>query len=224
MDLPAGSRSAVSAGGRALGAVFGAASRLRPAPKPLHPSGSISPAVLHRTGGDRPSGVPWLDEPGEDEVLVRRSRSVGLPAPAPDVFGLAVRVPTGREDYGDLLFASTGLGPLSRFVFTPTWSPHTRAMTTLLPYSTPSGPVLLSAVHRDEQTVELSWAVRTGAWQRFAFLWLGDVAPPGTDIGDAVISFDPVLNTVPGLEVYDWVRRLREPSYLTARRSRGLQD
>ena len=37
----------------------------------------------------------------------------------------------------------------------------------------------------------------------------------------ADVSFDPVRNTIPGLEVSDWVRRLREPSYRTARLSRA---
>jgi hypothetical protein len=35
------------------------------------------------------------------------------------------------------------------------------------------------------------------------------------------VSFDPVRNVLPGLAPYDWVRRLREPAYLTARRSRS---
>ena len=34
------------------------------------------------------------------------------------------------------------------------------------------------------------------------------------------MSFDPVRNVLPGLEIYPWVRRLREPSYATARDSR----
>lgn len=219
--LAALARSAASAGGRLLGAVFAAFSRVRPAAKPLHPSGSVASAVLHRYGGDRLSGVAWLDEPGEDEVLVRWSRSVGLPASAPDFFGLALRVPQGGEAYGALLFASTGRGPLARFVLTPTWAPYTRVMTTLLPYRTPSGPVVLAAEHRDELHVDLSWAVRTGPWQRFASLRLRDQADAAAP--DAVVSFDPVRNTVTGLEVYDWVRRLREPAYRTARRSRGLR-
>jgi hypothetical protein len=33
-----------------------------------------------------------------------------------------------------------------------------------------------------------------------------------------------LLNTLPGLENYGWVRRLREPSYFTARRSRRQGD
>lgn len=77
--------------------------------------------------------------------------------------------------------------------------------------------MLVSAVYRDEDVLELSWAARTGDWQPFAELRLSD-AP--VDAGDAPVSFDPVLNTLPGLDTYGWVRRLREPSYLTARRSR----
>jgi hypothetical protein len=46
---------------------------------------------------------------------VRQSRAVGLPSPAPDIFGLAVRVPTEGGRHGDLLFATTGLGRITRF-------------------------------------------------------------------------------------------------------------
>jgi hypothetical protein len=35
------------------------------------------------------------------------------------------------------------------------------------------------------------------------------------------MSFDPVRNQLPGLTQYAWVRGLREPSYRTARQSRG---
>lgn len=214
-------RWGATAGGVAMAAVFGAVARLRPAAKPLHPTGSVGRGVLHRVGGDQPSGIPWLDERGEDEVLVRSSRSVGLPAPAPDVFGLAVRLPIGGEAYGDLLFASTGRGPLSRFMFTPARSPYTRVMTTMMPFRTSSGPMLLLAAHSPDRTVELSWAVGSGPWHRFATLVMSERAAAGPD---ADVSFDSVRNNVPGLEIYDWVRRLREPSYRSARRSRGLPD
>jgi hypothetical protein len=204
--------------GQVLGAATRTASVLRRADKPLHPAGSVSAAVLHRFGGGR-SGVAWLDGSGEDEVLVRQSRSVGLPRWAPDIFGLAVRVPAGPERSGDLLFSNTGLGPLSRFLLLPSRSLTARAMGTLLPYRTSVGPLLLSAVHHGSTTVALSWARGTGPWHRFATLTLAD--PPSRE-GDAPVSFDPVRNTVPGLDNYDWVRRLREPSYAAARRSRGL--
>jgi hypothetical protein len=205
--------------GRALGVVFGAVARLRPSGRPLHPTGSVGRGVLRRRGGDVPSGVAWLDEPGEDEVLVRASRSAGLPAPLPDVFGLAVRVPTGPQAYGDLLLASSGAGPLSRFVFTPALRPGNRVLTTITPYRTDGGPVLLSADHRTDRVVELAWARGRGPWHGFAALQLGEESVGGSDAG---VTFDAMRNTVAGLEVYDWVRRLREPSYRSARRSRGL--
>src|SRR5689334_13350477 len=100
-------RAASSAGGRVLRAATGVVAA-RPAAKPLHPRGSVVTGTLHRFGADAKAGVAWLDQPGDDRVLVRRSRAIGLPSPAPDVFGLAVRVPTDGG-YGDLLFASTGL-------------------------------------------------------------------------------------------------------------------
>jgi len=214
--LDSAARAASSAGGQVLRAATRVVAA-RPTAKPLHPRGSIVRGTLHRTGGRDRTGAPWLDLAGEDQVLVRHSRAVGLPPPAPDIFGLALRVPTEGDGHGDLLFASTGLGRLTRFTLTPARSPYRRPLTTLLPYRTPAGAVLLSAVFRDETTVALAWAVRLGAWHRFAELRLHrDPA----DEADMPVSFDPVKNVLPGLETYDWVRRLREPAYLTARRSR----
>ena len=84
-----------SAGGQVLRAATGIVAA-RPAAKPLHPRGAVVRGDLRRSGATtsaRPtrSGVPWLDEPGNDEVLVRQSRSVGLPEGLPDVHGLALR-------------------------------------------------------------------------------------------------------------------------------------
>ncbi len=214
--LASAARAASSAGGQ----VLRAATRViaaRPAAKPLHPRGSIVQGTLHRTGAQDRTGAPWLDLAGEDHVLVRHSRAVGLPHPAPDIFGLALRVPTEGGGHGDLLLASTGLGRLTRFTLTAARSPYRRPLTTLLPYRTPAGAVLLSAVFRDETTVALAWALRLGAWHPFAELRLHQ---DPADEADMPLSFDPVKNTLPGLETYDWVRRLREPAYTTARRSR----
>jgi hypothetical protein len=210
-------RAASSAGGQ----VLRAATRLvaaRPAAKPLHPRGQVVPGTLERFGARPGTGARWLDEAGRDDVVVRRSRAVGLDSPWPDVFGLAVRVTTGPTSYGDLLLASTGLGRLTRFTLVPRTSASAGAMTTLLPYRTPAGPVLLAAVPRDERTLVLSWAVGSGAWQHFAELRLQQDPVAATDVP---MSFDPVRNRLPGLDTYDWVRLLREPSYLSARRSRG---
>jgi hypothetical protein len=175
------------------------------------------PGTLRRFGDQARTGAPWLDDAGEDEVVVRRSRAVGLASPLPDVVGLAVRVILDTGGCGDLLFASTGLGRLTRFTLTATRAPYRRPLTTLLPYRVPAGPVVLSAVSRDEQVLDLAWAVGMGSWHRFAELRIH------RDLGerDRPLSFDPVRNVLPGLGNYDWVRRLREPAYATARASRG---
>lgn len=212
--------SAARAASYTGGQMLRAATRMiaaRPATKPLHPRGSVVQGTLHRFGTQGLTGAGWLDRSGEDLVLVRQSRAIGLPPPVPDIHGLAIRVPTEGGRHGDLLFASTGLGRLTRFTLTAARSPLRRPLTTLLPYRTPVGAVLLSAVFRDESRVELAWAIRSGVWHPFADLSL-HTGP--SDEADIPVSFDPVRNVLPGLEPYDWVRRLREPSYATARQSR----
>jgi hypothetical protein len=214
--LDSAARTASYAGGQILRAATGKIAA-RPAAKPLHPRGSVVHGTLHRLGSEDRTGALWLDQSGDDQVLVRQSRAIGLPSPVPDISGLAIRVPTDGGRRGDLLFASTGLGRLTRFTLTPAMSPHRRPMTTLLPYRTPAGAVLLSAVFHTESKVELAWAIRSGAWNPFAELSLDNIPADGADL---LVSFDPVRNAPPGLETYEWVRRLREPSYAAARRSR----
>jgi hypothetical protein len=214
--LSTATRATASAGGQVLRAATGLVTA-RPARKPLHPRGAVVRGTLRRSGSDPAVGVAWLDEQGADRVLVRRSRAVGVPSPVPDIHGLAIRVPVEGGWHGDLLLASTGLGRLTRFTLTAGRSPDARPMTTLLPYRSPAGPLLLAAVLRDERTVDLAWAVGASEWHGFGELTL-EQEP--VDAADAPVSFDPVLNRLPGLEPYDWVRRLREPSYATARQSR----
>ena len=95
VDVPA------RAGGTVLATGIRLLSALRRPAKPFHPHGTVLHGVVRRHGGERPSGVAWLDEAGEDEAVVRLSRAVGLPAPVPDIFGVAIRVPGARE--GDTL-------------------------------------------------------------------------------------------------------------------------
>ena len=161
------------------------------------------------------AGVAWLDEPDSDLVLVRRSRAVGLPTRWPDVHGLAVRVALTRGGVGDLLLASTGWGPRGRFLLHAGRHPETLFFGSLLPYRSGIGPVVLGALPHGDDSWVLVWARARGPWQPFARLELGPTLP-----GEQV-SFDPVLNRLPGLEQYDVFARLRLPAYLTARRSRS---
>ena len=202
-------------GGRALAAATSAVAAVRPAPKPLHPDGVVLHGRLRRTGSAQATGVPWLDEPGRDTVVLRTSRAVGLRPPWPDVHGLAVRVLDGDAGTGDLLLASTGSGRVGRFLLTAAVDPHRWPLTTLLPYRTPSGPVVVAARWEEWGEYALSWAHPTGPWHPF-----GALVPTRTEHEDQTISFDPVRRQLPGLEQYPAVVRLREPAYARARRSR----
>ena len=207
-------RGGSSAAGSALSATIRTMAALRPAAKPLHPKGVIVTGTLERRGSAVSSGSEWLDKSGRDEVVVRISRAIGLPDAVPDIHGLAVRVPT-PAGVGDLLFASTGWGLLGRFVLTFGGGPESRPMTTLLPCRTAGGPVLLGLRAIAPHVYEMSWCRPRGEWHAFAELRLTDDEAP-----NQAMSFDPVRNQLPGLTQYAWVRRLREPSYRTARKSR----
>lgn len=204
-----------SAAGAALATAVRLTAAVRPAAKPLHPRGDVVVGHLTRRGLTPPAGVDWLDGSGSDEVLVRRSRAIGLPDRLPDIHGLALRVPTVDGGYSDILLASTGTGRVGRYLLTAGRTPGARPLTTLLPYRTVVGPVVVGAVARGEGSYEIAFAVGSGPWRPFADLTLTSTSGPDPDL-----AFDPVRRTPPGLTHYGWVRRLREPSYRTARRTR----
>ena len=200
------------------------ASARRGGRKSLHPRGEVLPALVRRMGSTTKTGVRWLDEAGTDRVLVRQSRSLGLPHPFPDVLGLALRIPEESHGYGDVLLATTGTGVPGRFLLRPVGHAQRAAYSSLFPYRTPIGPLVLAAFPTGRSGLfELAWAPLLGRWRRFATLDLlhgaADAEGP-----DAPIAFDPVLNVIPGLEPYGWSRRLREASYAASRRARADRD
>lgn len=224
-QVPAPTVSALVEGAAsAAGSVLAGASRAlawsRRSRKPLHPHGDVVTGRLVRSGRGEPAGVPWLDSPGDDEVLVRFSRAIGLPYALPDIHGIAVRIPV-QDRFADLLLASTGLGRFTRFVLTVGYDVGNRPLTTLLPYRGPNGPVLIAARAPDDHadpnlSFDLLWSRGLGAWVPFGRLTVSEVAGP-----DPAISFDPVRNPLPGLAFYEWVQRLREPAYDAAREASG---
>lgn len=201
---------------RAAGAVLATAvrglERVRPAPKPLHPRGEYARATLTRFGGDD-TGVPWLDTPGIDDLVVRTSRGVGLPRSWPDVRGIARRVRADDKD-ADLLFATTGWGRLTRFLLTAATSVDQRPYTTLLPYRAPTGAVILGLWPEGPRSFRLERAFGTGRWKPVGHLVLD------RPYDGPALAFDPVAAPVPGLPPYAWVAAVRQPSYRAARRGR----
>ena len=206
--------AAASGAGALLAGAARVVASLRPAAKPLHPRGTTWSAVLVRHGGAR-SGVPWLDDPGTDKAVVRQSRAIGLPRALPDVHGLAVRAERGDGGVADVLLATTGSGPLGRYLLHLGRGSASMFFGSLLPYRTPLGPVHLGALLRDDRTWDVLWAAGRAPWAPFGRLVLEE------QLREHDVSFDPVLNRPPGLEQYDLLARLRLPAYRAARRSRG---
>ena len=206
--------------GRALGGVFYVVGALRTRRrKALHPQGGVRQGLVLRQGCGARTGVAWIDEPGGDRVLLRLSRATGLPDFLPDISGLALRVPSEGGGHGDLLLATTGTGAVGRFMLRPTRRPG-RPYGSLMPYQSPTGPLLLAAfpLADDGTRFELACSALRGAWSPFGVL---EVRSGWDDALDAPLSFDPVLNEVPGLHSYSWAAQLRRFSYAASRRARG---
>jgi hypothetical protein len=204
--------------GRALGGAFFLLGKAR-GKKALHPRGEVLEGLISRRGAVGRTGVRWLDEAGTDQVAVRFSRSLGLPAPRPDILGLTLRIPTEPGQFGDVLLATTGTGLLGRYVLLPTRRHGLRAYTSLFPYRTLAGPLLLAAIPTvsSAQQYELAYARPTGPWLPFGTLEITQTTYRSHDLN---LSFDPVLNVVPGLETFDWAAQLRRFSYAASRRAR----
>lgn len=231
------------AAGAGLAAVFGALAHVRHG-KPLHPRGVVARAVLDRTGcaGAR-WGVPWLDEPGADAGISRLSRASGLPAPLPDVLGLAVRIERGGDRH-DLLLATTGLRPGLRHLLCFRRPALRSAYTSLLPYDAAGTLVVLAAVpvvrpggapgggpggqvapadvaralSVAPAVFRLLVARPRGPWEEFGRLTLS--RDPARPVQDEPLRFDPVRNPLPGLAHPPALRALREPAYAAARSKR----
>lgn len=205
--------------GRALSAVFFVGGKLRGrGRKALHPSGGVRPGVVHRNGGRARTGVAWIDDAGSDKVLVRLSRATGLPELLPDILGLAVRVPREDGGHGDLLLATTGTGPVGRFVVRPVRRPG-QPYGSVMPYRSPTGPLVLAALPlaEDGSRFQLAWSRLRGPWSPFGVL---EVSGEWDDAPDGPVTFEPVLMPVPGLPSYGWAAQLRRYAYAASRRAR----
>lgn len=202
--------------GEVLGRAFGAAARAR-RDKPLHPRGSVTEARLLRYGADRPWGVPLLDTAGESRCLVRVSRAMGLPPPLPDIQGVALRVEEDGEPV-DLLFATTGTGRLNRYVLLLRRSPRA-PMTTLIPLRTPRGPLQL----RLSPGPAGQWLLGAAAPASQQWETVGRVDAPPDPGDDRPIRFDPIRHLPAGAIHYPWVRAVRDPAYVHARRRAAAQ-
>lgn len=200
--------------GAALAAGLGITALVR-RDKPLHPDGLMADGTLVLTGGE--TGVPFLDEPANLGVAVRFSWATGRGPEGSDIHGLALRLELDGT-LSDWLFASTGSGRGDRFMLTTRPSGRYGTLTTLLPVSSPAGPLVLRAEPvgpsqpaQPPLRHDLSAATGTGPWQPVGYV---EVEQWGADRD---VHFDAVRHPVPGCTQYLPVTVLREPAYAVAR-------
>jgi hypothetical protein len=191
-----------------VGSVFGAAAAVArlARPKALHPRGVVASATVSVTGIGR-TGSELLDVTGRWPATVRFSRAVGLPDAIPDIGGMAIRIHADRPV--DILLASTGLGPLTRYVLTTGWRTTGRTMTSMFPVRIAGRPLLLAAIPTgDGGTWTLQHATPLGRWRT-----LGRLTVDTWEDDDEDLHFDPIGNRLPGSRYPRVLGALRTPSY-----------
>jgi hypothetical protein len=191
---------------RATAQLFRGLSHLR-GERAIHARGHTRTGRLTVTG--RPDGPVLLTTPAAYDVVVRTSRSLGLPQPLPDVLGLAVRVLDcyGPGAHQDLLLDTGAAPPLLRRLPLPRLDPGAHR-SSLAPYAAAGRRVLLGA-RPDGDAWELLVAGAHDPWEVWGRVELGPElpAPEGRRL-----RFDPWV-TGDDLRPVGLVNALRRGAY-----------
>lgn len=190
----------------------------------IHAEGTTMHGRLVVEGGAG-TGTALLDDARTWPVLVRLSRSVGLPDRLPDVLGIAVRVldAHGAGRHQDLLLSSSVRAPVLRHLPVPrhdllgaTYSSITpyvvgteRGVLWLLPEGSPPATRTVAALpgRSDGARFVLALTGTTGPPRPLATLELGGSAPDGRSI-----RFSPDV-TGGGIAPVGWLHDLRRSAY-----------
>ncbi|WP_167114420.1 hypothetical protein [Amycolatopsis viridis] len=201
--------------------VFGALARLRKA-RVFHPRGLLLRGTLETLD---PDALPL--PAGGGPVVARLSKGAGLRGGAPDILGLALRIPTDDGPW-DLTLASAR----ARLLLWPSAGWRRARFSSLVPYRTAAGlRWILAGVDGPEGASldELAGDVASRpVTVRCATAKLtGRPLPVARIVLDALLgdgerpSFDPMLHSPPGARLYpEWLSRLREPAYQGSRAGR----
>lgn len=110
--------------------IFRTLSRIR-GKRIFHPVGSTYAGRISLN--DTSKEILGNNLPAETNVIVRVSRAFNLTGIKSDFYGIAVRLQVGKE-YQDLLFASAGNGPITKYFFKPTATRLSNTFSMDLPY------------------------------------------------------------------------------------------
>lgn len=211
---------------------IGAAARGR---RLFHPVGVLAEGVLERTAPDG-EGLPMRSS----DVIGRVSKGVGTPGGAPDVAGLAFRIPPPQDLRScgpwDVLLASTAAG--TRFGLAPvtSWSGATFSSLMPLRYRDQMWWIrarLATVIDADGlalDTIEneigssgiqfdIEQAPTRGGFRALAQLTLRFVDPSCDDI-----AFDPALHSDCDVELLPgWLATVRRAAYRRSRQGRDAQ-
>ncbi|MEM6109729.1 phosphodiesterase [Mycobacterium sp. 050272] len=200
----------------------------------FHPAGVLAKGHAQRLAAAQ-CGLPF---PSGD-VVVRWSKAVGTPGSFPDFIGLAIRIADAQPRAGlwDILLVSAGSGVVTRaLALRPVASWTGQTMTNLMPLRYRERPWWLRArieteiggtglslqdvagqIESGGIDVTLDQAGGRGDFTPLARLYVSDLV----DAGRADVSFDPVLNTAPGVTLYPgWLADLRGRAYQRSREGR----
>lgn len=216
----------------ALPVKFGAAARGR---RLFHPVGVLAEGILERTALDS-DGLPMRS----CDVIARVSKGIGIPGRAPDVAGLAFRIPPPQDLRScgpwDVLLASTAAG--TRFGLAPVTSWSGATFSSLMPLRyrdkvwwvrarlaselTTPGLALATIeheIHSGEIEFDIDQAERKGEFRPLARLTLRHVDPSCDDI-----AFDPALHSDCDVELLPrWLTNVRRAAYRRSRQGRDAQ-
>jgi hypothetical protein len=206
--------------------------------KAVHPHGVAYDGRLVVEGSAAaPAGSRLLATPGEWPVVVRFSRSVGLPRPLPDLLGMSIRVldAYGEGRHQDFLLISSAEPPVTRHLFLPARDVQERLYSSSLPYRAgdrtfllgvrpepssprPSGGDEFDRLERAARTGSLAFelvvASWTGPFARLGALHVGARLPPDLD----ALRFNP-FTTGGGLEPAGELNRWRRAAYPLSQRA-----
>ena len=155
------------------------------------------------------TGAEVLDAPARHQGVVRLSRGAGLPAPLPDVEGLALRLPGLGVDGAplDLLVNSAWRYAFAPSVVSPTWS-------AILPHRTGTGRLVLLGARPQDDGFALLVAAPFGRWRRWGRLTLG------AELDGESLRFAPTVGAR-DLQPVPLFRTLRALSYDASQAARS---